>query len=598
MHDGFLQIHELSIRRELERITSSWEFYNSRRLQDVLRFMVEETLAGRGQEIKAYTIAIEVLQRPASFDPQTDAVVRVVVGKLRKRLARFYELRGISGPVRISIPVGRYMPQFSLCENLPDSGQDFLQGGQMPEQVPAPLAGSPGDGAAGRGLVSSNPAPYFPSASGPAMPAAGAVLSAPAVLVYPFFNYSPGAEADHIVSGFVEEIVIGLTKFSDFTVISANYCRPQPFQLPDGEFAATHKPWPPHPAEAPWELARQVGARFVLQGNIQIFGGSMRVRVILTDAVSRSSIWAEHYDADFDTNTIFHVLDEITNKVLAGIAGSFGFINKVLLSEVERGSAGSRPDVQFSVYEAVLYYHHWVGTLNAENEGKALASLEASVAAAPHYGMVKAMLADIYATRSQWRPDAEAADLEKRSFALALDAEAINPACQYAQWAKCLNFFLHKQEEDFIKSSRLVVAINPANTNLVSAVGVRLVSFGMLEEGFAIIESARKYNPFLPEWYRLATFLASYLAGDWESALSEASQIRWPGYVVGPILRAAVLGQLGQAEAARTEFEDITRLAPHFKQVGRRALGKLYYHDRNADAVLEGLRKAGLDISG
>ncbi|MBQ4133661.1 MAG: hypothetical protein IJD04_08030, partial [Desulfovibrionaceae bacterium] len=103
-------------------------------------------------------------------------------------------------------------------------------------------------------------------------------------------------------------------------------------------------------------------------------------------------------------------------------------------------------------------------------------------------------------------------------------------------------------------------------------------------------------NPFLPDWYRLGTFLAAYLDNNLEAAMHEANQIRWPGYVAGPILRATVLGQLGRREEAASELKEINRLAPHFKRIGRRALSKVYYHRHHADALLSGLSKAGFEV--
>lgn len=548
MEKNFLNENEEAVRKELARILNSWEFYASRRMRDVLTYLVEETLADRGPEIKAYTIATEVLGRPADFDPQTDAVVRVVVGKLRKRLDKFYNLHGTSGSTRISIPVGNYMAVFELCKIDPGSAESFKEAQQ--------------------GIANTNSTTETTK------------HTAPVILVFPFSNLSTEVEVSHIVTGFVEEIVIGLTRFSDFTVISANYYQTSRTQDFD-----------------PWNFAKQLGARFILQGNIQVFGNSMRVRVILMDANNGRSIWAEHYDSSFDSDNIFHVLDEITNKVLAGIAGSFGFINKVLLTEVEQGNSIHRSAAQFSVYEAVLYYHHWIGTLNAANERKARTALEAAVETDPHYGLAKAMLADIYATVSQWAPeDDEAERFERRSLELALEAEALNQNCQYAQWAKAVNFYLRKQEQDFIDTARLVVSINPANTNLVSSVGVRLVCYGLKDEGREIIESSRKFNPFLPEWYRLATFFALYMEGHYAAAMHEANQIRWSGYVMGPLLRAAVLGKLGKKSEAAPEIDEIIRLAPHFAKIARRALSKLYYQPIHVEAIIEGLVNAGMRI--
>ena len=57
----------------------------SERLCGFLRYIVEETIAGRGPALKEYGIAIQVYRRPESYDPQVDSIVRVEASKLRKR---------------------------------------------------------------------------------------------------------------------------------------------------------------------------------------------------------------------------------------------------------------------------------------------------------------------------------------------------------------------------------------------------------------------------------------------------------------------------------------------------------------------------------
>jgi hypothetical protein len=78
--------------------------------------VVEETLAGRADRLHAYPIALEVLGRDANFDPQTDPVVRMEAGRLRRRLERYYLGAGQSDPVRVDIPKGSYVPTFERRE--------------------------------------------------------------------------------------------------------------------------------------------------------------------------------------------------------------------------------------------------------------------------------------------------------------------------------------------------------------------------------------------------------------------------------------------------------------------------------------------------
>jgi serine/threonine-protein kinase len=102
-----------AVRQQLFRIVDSRMFRNAERLRAFLRFVVEETLAGREGGIKEYAIACEVCGRAASFDPKTDPIVRVDANRLRSRLESYYQNEGTDDPVLISLPKGAYIPVFS-----------------------------------------------------------------------------------------------------------------------------------------------------------------------------------------------------------------------------------------------------------------------------------------------------------------------------------------------------------------------------------------------------------------------------------------------------------------------------------------------------
>ncbi|MEA2078604.1 MAG: hypothetical protein U9P00_01870, partial [Pseudomonadota bacterium] len=85
---------EYDVRTALAQILESAEFSRSKRVAAFLRFVVEEKLAGRGDRLKAFSIAREVYGRDETFDPRTDTIVRVDAGRLRKRLASYYETSG------------------------------------------------------------------------------------------------------------------------------------------------------------------------------------------------------------------------------------------------------------------------------------------------------------------------------------------------------------------------------------------------------------------------------------------------------------------------------------------------------------------------
>ncbi len=126
-----------AVREELERTVTSAEFVASGRLKDFLRFVVEEALAGRADHLKAYTIAVEVFGRdPRHFDPQTDPVVRMEAGKLRRRLERYYLGVGRGDPLRIAIPKGSYAPTFGWQRN-GEPAAEAVPGSPAPSRGPA-----------------------------------------------------------------------------------------------------------------------------------------------------------------------------------------------------------------------------------------------------------------------------------------------------------------------------------------------------------------------------------------------------------------------------------------------------------------------------
>ena len=102
------------VRAELERIASSPQFRKADRLVALLRFVVEETLAGRGGGLKEYTLGVSVFERPADYETKADPVVRLEMRRLRLKLAEYYQTQSEPGAIRIEIPKGAYLAVFHV----------------------------------------------------------------------------------------------------------------------------------------------------------------------------------------------------------------------------------------------------------------------------------------------------------------------------------------------------------------------------------------------------------------------------------------------------------------------------------------------------
>jgi hypothetical protein len=109
----------LAVELELVSIMDGPAFQGSARSRAFLRFVVEETLAGRQDSLKERTIGVAVMGKPSDYDTGADSTVRVRANEVRKRLATHYDAAAPKGAVRIELPPGSYAPKFTAVTAVP-----------------------------------------------------------------------------------------------------------------------------------------------------------------------------------------------------------------------------------------------------------------------------------------------------------------------------------------------------------------------------------------------------------------------------------------------------------------------------------------------
>ena len=108
-----------SILAELERISQSNSFRKAERCLRLLRYIVQTSLDGRSHELKEYTLGVNVFERPQTYDPRADPVVRLEARRLRLKLAEYYQHEGSDDPLVIDLPKGAYVPEFRFRSPVP-----------------------------------------------------------------------------------------------------------------------------------------------------------------------------------------------------------------------------------------------------------------------------------------------------------------------------------------------------------------------------------------------------------------------------------------------------------------------------------------------
>lgn len=123
------------IRQQLNRLLETHHFKNSKRYPTLLRFIVEETLDGRGEFLKERLLGVHVFDRPADYDTAADPIVRVTIAEIRKRIAQYYHDEEHDSEIRIELLPGRYAPEFRSRSTRKDADSEHLSATESAELV-------------------------------------------------------------------------------------------------------------------------------------------------------------------------------------------------------------------------------------------------------------------------------------------------------------------------------------------------------------------------------------------------------------------------------------------------------------------------------
>jgi hypothetical protein len=106
------EVEKGAVQQQLELLLASPLFHSSKRYPRFLRFVVARALAGQTDQLKERILGVEIFDRPADYDTNTDPIVRVTAAEIRKRIEHYYQDPKHSHEIRMFLPSGSYAPQF------------------------------------------------------------------------------------------------------------------------------------------------------------------------------------------------------------------------------------------------------------------------------------------------------------------------------------------------------------------------------------------------------------------------------------------------------------------------------------------------------
>ena len=269
-------------------------FANADRMSRCLRYVVERTLAGEGDQLKEYAIGIDVFDRNDQYDPRIDSIVRVEAARLRSKVEEYYSRDGLNDPVVIRLRRGSYVPVFEVrTPTLP------VEAPASVPSVPSDVVASPKRGWTSVLALLAAALTIVAVVAWRAGPWASHRSPQSAIAVLPLGQYSNVDGDELLAARLTDGITTELARIGTLRVVSHTSAR---------QFAGVRKPLR--------EIARALNADLVVEGSIDTRPDSLHVSARIVDGATDQKIWVK----DFNGST--SDLPALQRQIAAAIAAA------------------------------------------------------------------------------------------------------------------------------------------------------------------------------------------------------------------------------------------------------------------------------------
>ena len=397
--------------------------------------------------------------------------------------------------------------------------------------------------------------------SGPSTrPATGIASGEMWIAVLPFQHPATDSEIETFADGLVQDITAALSQFSYLSVIAQ-------------------------------ESTERMKARYVIQGGIRKSGSLMRVNVQLIDTRTGANLWAETYNRDLKSSDIFTIQDEITDRVAATLADQFGVLVRSIVASLE-----DKPEETLSGNDFVFRFFRYWAQLTPEEHAKIRTTLERAVERIPRNADIWACLSLVYYHEFAFGFNELPNSLD-RCLAAAQRAVELNRTSQLAYEALTWAQFFRRDVGALPATVERAISLNPRNSHMLAVAGLVLVHTRNFDRGATVARRAMELNPHHAGWYHFSLIWDYYSRREFEQTLEQAKRVNMPGFFWPPLVIASVCGELGRKAEATAAVNELLAIDPEFAAHARRYIEPWHYGSGLMDSLMEGLRKAGLEVS-
>ncbi|MGE3529828.1 MAG: hypothetical protein AB7G54_10395 [Methyloceanibacter sp.] len=557
-----------AIREQLDRVLKSGPFHQSQRRQRFLAYLVNETLAGHGERLKAYTIAVEVFDRPQSFDPLVDPLVRIEAGRLREKLREYYDTDGQNDPVRIELPKGSYMPQFEFRQAAAlGATSEYILGEQQIDAI-SKLAGPYrwqqlamfaaavllAVAASVWGMMGRNAAPSLPDK--------------PSIAVLPFENIGDDPKWERFADGITEDIISDLSHSKDLLVIARNST-----EIYKGK-----------PTDIR-QVGRDLNVKYVLEGSIQSMGERIRVIAQLIEAQSGNHLWSERYDRSAED--LFAVQSEVSEQIGATLGVYQGAV-----AEAERGLIRRKPPASLTAYDTYLLGIEAKHTVTKEGFVEAERLLRKAIELDPQLARAYVALAYVQAYLIDLGIGPSVDEALSRMMAVAEKAVALDPNDCQAHVVLGYAYVYHRKPEQAAAEFARAEALAPSDADALINIAWVLPVLGQSARGVTLAERAAALNPHYPNWYNQGISLAYFYGEQYEASVKYRLLVKEP-FALDYAYLAIAYAYLGRAGDAQSAAANVKKLDPTWTAERYLSEGG-GFPEKEAELLVNGARMAGL----
>ena len=280
-------IDPAAVRSVLDHVLASQTFVNSGRLSRMLRFVVERTLDGQGDQLKEYLLGVEVFDRPPEYDPRLDSIVRVEARRLRAKLSEYYETDGAGDALRIRLAKGGYAPTFERVAapsaTAPSTDRPFPAGIQT---IPLALV------VVGVILAAAVAFFFWPATARVASPSPVVTVA-----VLPFHVFSGRDDDRRLADRLADGVTAELARVASL-----------------GVAAHTSASQYRDPQRSVREIGQALGVRVVMEGTTHVDAQMVRLEIRLVDTTLGRKLWVEEFVGRSDD------LDKLERTVAQAVA--------------------------------------------------------------------------------------------------------------------------------------------------------------------------------------------------------------------------------------------------------------------------------------